>query len=223
MLHMIEPHSAGRSGRLLVDFDLTLFRTDAFAGDLWQEMATQSGRPVTETEEDGKNFHLDPVLGGYDFHAHIDSYGLSRDVLWKRLDELVRSKDYLYPDAAPFIQALQGAGYSPSILSYGENQYQSAKIVPVLAKLAGFQDGTTENESLSYDVVFQKKGQYIAATYPGEQGVLVDDVPGQNLPGGFVEIQLDRQSGLATPQEKVGGFVVANLEQAYSVIRDIHG
>ncbi len=207
---------------LHIDYDLTLFDTDRFASDLWQEFARLTGLPLEQVISDGAQLHADPILGGYDFSGHAALYGLDPIAMWARLDEIIRSRDYLYEDSAEFMQALRADGYNPRILSFGESHFQRAKIVPYLGKLVGESCRMSDVDSeLDYTVIFRKKGEYIAETYPGSLGALVDDVPDQNLPEGFTEIHLDKTLELSSPQEKVGGFVVASLAQARLVIKSI--
>lgn len=210
---MVNPYNTPNE-RLLVDFDFTLYKTDEFAQDLWQELSSQSGLPQATVAADGERFHMHPGLGGYDFEAHINSYDLDRELLWKKLGDIATSKDYLYEDSRPFIQELRGDGYAPSILSFGETRYQAAKIEPVLDTLVGVDTG----QLLPFQVIMQRKGPYIARQYPGERGALVDDVKRQHLPKGFLEIHIDRSSSQSAPKKKWGGFAVANLTQAYDVI-----
>ncbi|HSH31980.1 MAG TPA: hypothetical protein VK963_04920, partial [Candidatus Saccharimonadales bacterium] len=104
---------------LHIDYDLTLFDTTRFALDLWQLFAQLTRLPAEQIASDAAQLHADPVLGGYDFAGHADVYGLDRAFMWPRLNEIVRSKDYLYEDGAEFIQALRADGYRPRILSVG--------------------------------------------------------------------------------------------------------
>lgn len=210
--------------KILVDFDVTLFKTHEWMHDLWTEFAARTGLSYADVGADGQRFHVDPVLGGYDFNAHCDSYGLDRTLMWRRVEEMARSKDYLYDDSPAFIQQLQDAGYRPAILSFGERDFQTVKILPTLGRLSGIKDREAASGSeLPFTVVMEKKGDYIAREYAGEQGVLVDDVPDQNLPGGFSEIHIDRHSDQQKHEDKVRGFVVANLAQALDVIRSLYG
>jgi len=149
------------------------------------------------------------------------SYDLNSGVLWTRLDELVQGNDYLYADSARFMQELLGDDFDPTILSFGEAKFQQAKIIPCLEKLAG---SSWAASRIGVEVVARRKAEHLAETYRGHRGVLLDDVPRQNLPAGFIEIQIDRKRDL--PQllgnKALGGFVVSNLAQALQVIRSLH-
>ncbi len=207
---------------LALDYDFTLFDTARFSTDLWQEVARLTDIPLAQAAADGEGFHADPVLGGYDYEKHMAAYGLESAAMWAVLDDVVRSNDYLYEDSAEFVQVLRAEGYRPYILSYGVMPYQRAKIVPYIGKLAGASDERRNTgPDLGYTIILRRKGEYIAEAYPGARGALVDDVANQILPEGFVEIHIDRSLELTSPQEKAGGFVVANLAQAQHVIRSL--
>lgn len=140
--------------------------------------------------------------------------------MWQRLDGIVRSHDYLYEDSAAFMRGLRAAGYDPRIVTFGEQRMQHAKILPNLARLAGG-DKAYAAQPLAVDVTTGNKGDFLTARYAGQHGVLVDDVPDQNLPEGFVEIHLDRPRQLLAPLAKTGGFTVSSLEQARQVINSL--
>jgi len=58
---------------LFIDYDLTLFDTQRFGDDLLNDIAVRAALPFERTKSDAKRFEADPVLGGYDFGAHIAS------------------------------------------------------------------------------------------------------------------------------------------------------
>lgn len=207
--------TGSREFKVFVDFDATLFDTRRFARDLWQGIADESGTPYEHVQSDANQYKLDPVLGGYDLAAHLASYSVDSDKMWVRLAELLQHTDYLYEDSTSFMQALLAEGYQPGILSFGEKHFQEAKILPSLARLVG----THSVSKLPVVITTVRKGRYIAEMYPDFSGVLVDDVPDQNLPDGFTEIHLDRTAQHATPAKKLDGFVAADLMQALQVIR----
>ena len=203
---------------LYVDFDSTLYDTRLFADDLCRDIASLADVTVEQVRTDSKRFFADATLGGYDYIGHIRSYGLDPEIMWDRLDTIVRSKDFLYADSPKFIQELRSKGYNPAILSFGESRFQTTKIVPTLTRLTG----SADSKPLGFTVVFHKKGEHIADLHRGQRGALVDDVPDQNLPKGFTEIHLDRKRNLAKPEKTPSGYVVSNLEQALRAILTLH-
>jgi hypothetical protein len=199
----------------LVDFDWTLSNTTMSSDDLWYLMAERGDTTYEQAKIDGVAAHVDK-RGGYMFEKHIAKYGLDSVQMWKELDDLVRSHNYLYDDAIEFIQELLTAGMAPEILTFGEDRFQRAKIVPILGKLsAGI------SEEMHIQTVMEPKGMYIARTYPGKRGVLVDDKDEQALPEGWTEIFLDRKVELDEPLKRTTGFQVYNLHQAAQVIKNL--
>lgn len=200
--------------RIFIDFDSTLFDTRAFVPVFFTAVGKCAGLTWEQIEDDVPKYRADARLGGYDYIAHMQSYGLEPDAMWQLLDDTMRTGHFLYEDAVPFVQNLYTDGFKPQILSFGETRFQEAKIVPTILSLAP--------QGLEFDVVFRKKGEHIAEVHAGERGVLVDDVAGQDLPEGFTEIHLDRKRMLAAPERMMGGFVVSNLEQARQVILSLN-
>jgi hypothetical protein len=196
-----------------VDFDSTLFNTRQFSADLRKVIASKARLPFDQVAADAAHFRPHR-LGGYDFVAHVCSYGLDPEDMWQQLDTLARSRDYLYPDAAPFIAALRADGFDPKILSFGEERFQRIKIVPTLPTLTH----QTDTQALAYTVVFEPKNGHIAALHPGEQGVLVDDVADQKLPAGFSEIHLDRSQPETTLLQTSEGYIAGSLATAHQAI-----
>jgi len=202
-----------------VDFDFTLYNTKRFGGDLWQAIATAYRVPVAELSADANDYNTHPILGGYDFAAHMAAHGLDPAQMWEVLDTL-RHEDYLYDDSATFIGRLRAEDYNPRILSFGEQRFQEAKIRPTLTTLTG-DDPKAQHQCLDYEVVSRPKSEHLADILPGEHGVLVDDKPDQHLPPGFSEIHLDRGRILAKPLRKTDGYTVSDLMQAYQVIQQL--
>jgi len=201
-----------------VDFDSTLYDTPRFSADLYQMIAKAAELPPGRVVAEATRFRGHAKLGGYDYAAHVSSYGLDPESMWPRLEEIARTKDYLYPDAVAFIHALHGDGLTPRILSFGERRVQAAKIKATLGRLSPVPGG----RPLAYTIIFEPKNGHIAALHPGERGVLVDDIPDQQLPAGFHEIHLDRRRGNDAPLARHGdNFAVANLLQAGEAIHQL--
>ncbi len=206
---------------IFVDYDSTLYRTKEFADDLWLTLANAIGVPVEDVRTDSKLYRAHARLGGYMFEDHIAKYGLDPTAGWELLNVVTAKKDYLFSDSIPFMTGLLDAGYSPIILSFGEDRCQYSKIIPTLARLAGMPEETTlENNPIACRVILEQKGPYITRYYPEQHNILVDDVEDQKLPAGSTEINLNRSRvDLDHATEEDGILVVSNLMQALDVLR----
>jgi hypothetical protein len=199
---------------IYVDFDSTLYNTRVFTQKLWKLLSAHTGLSADKIQAHGASYRSNPALGGYNFDKHIAQYDLNPAVMWDELSKLADNTGYLFEDSAGFIQSLRAEGYDPKILSFGEKRYQLTKITPMLSRLAG--DRTLPE--LEVIVVDKRKREHIAKLHKGQRGVLVDDIPDQELPAGFSEIHIDRQLKLAELQQNSDGYTVANLTQAKQAI-----
>ncbi|HSX07162.1 MAG TPA: hypothetical protein VLG92_05585 [Candidatus Saccharimonadia bacterium] len=206
-----------------IDFDRTLFDTPRFGSDLRHGIAMHANITPEQARADAAPFYTHARLRSFDFEGYVATYGLNPDEMLEYVRQLAQANNYLYPGSAQFMQSLQASGLNPKILSFGEDRFQRAKILPTLPYLFGDVDSQTPatNTICEVYVTLEPKGPHIAHKHPGEQGILVDDVPEQNLPAGFSEIHLDRNSNLRNPEPKVSGFTVSDLKQAYEVITQL--
>jgi hypothetical protein len=206
---------------IYVDFDSTLYDTKRFRDDLWQAITIAYGVSVTELRADVKDYNTHPILGSYNFAAHMAAHGLDPAQMWNVLDTLTH-EDYLYKDSVEFIRVLRANDYDPRILSFGERRFQEAKIRPTLTALTESDPKAQgQHQRLGYEIVSRPKGEHLTHTLPGEHGVLVDDKSDQHLPLGFTEVHLDRGRIIAKPLRKTGGYTVSDLMQAYQVIQEL--
>jgi len=197
-----------------VDFDRTLYDSHRFTTDLFSAAAKEVGITTEEVFSNLGQFFPHPTLGGYDFEAHMKAIGASPKTMWQHLEELVNTNDYLYPDSKPFIRAARQAGFDPQILSFGEERFQMIKIIPAMKMLVD------EGEVLpKVTVVDRKKHEHIRELHPGQIGVLIDDVPDQELPEGFIEIHIDRSTSMPKPVPKLDGYRVSDLMQSLDIIK----
>ncbi len=211
----------------LIDYDWTLADTTKSSRDLWAMISEITKVPVEQIATDGEGFHPSH-LGGYDYAAHIRSYGLDEAAMWGELDELARSgaeqkpPAYLYDDSAPFMQELINSGQDPTILTFGVEPFQLGKIKPNLAHLTGIPDCDDGRLQIPVTAALEPKGVYIARAFPGRRGFLVDDKPNQQLPLGFAEIHLDRTRPEDHIEQTETGFVVGSLMQALNAIKSLN-
>ena len=225
---MIRPINAGEGDVIaLIDYDWTLADTTRSSNDLWTMISNISGIAVERVAKDGEGFHPSH-LGGYDYAAHVRSYGLDEAAMWGELDELARTgaeqnpPAYIYDDSAPFMKELINSGQDPTILTFGVEPFQLGKIKPNLAHLTGIQDCDDGRLQIPVTAALEPKGLYIARAFPGRRGFLVDDKPNQQLPLGFAEIHLDRTRPEDHIEQTETGFVVGSLMQALNAIKSLN-
>lgn len=205
--------------QVYIDFDSTLYDTAKFADDLATMLCERFRIDKDTYRKASRDYFAHPGLGGYDFTAHTSAFNIPTDVAWATLDALVGDKDYLYPDAAEFIASLFKAGLRPKVLSFGEQRFQEIKIKAALPHL--LKRTTLGTHDMEYYVVFKKKREHILENHPGERGVLVDDVPDQQLPSGFTEIHIDRKAALAAPEKDGDVYRVGSLDRARTIIEQM--
>jgi len=205
-----------------IDFDRTLFDTPKFGDDLNHLIAVHARVSPAQARMDAAPFYTHATLRSFDFEGYVAAYGLSPDTMLEHVRQLVHANNYLYDDSVQFIEALQTSGFTPKILSFGEDRFQRAKIIPTFTHLLGSDNADYgDSASLETYVILEPKGQHIALKHPSERGVLVDDIPDQQLPPGFSEIHLMRGSTLKQPQSTASGFTISDLAQAYAAIMQL--
>jgi len=197
---------------VFVDFDSTLFSHQQFGGDWRRALAAEAHISRAQFDEEELALQSDPTKQ-YSVTLHLASHGVGRERIAAIFRDLCTQNNYLYPDAALFVQSVREASLEPTILTFGGQLFQNAKIEPNLARLAG------NGRNLSYHVVDIAKGEYIASHVHGKRGVLIDDVADQNLPPGFTEIHLDRARQLDEPEKLESGYEVSNLNQVAWIVK----
>ena len=199
---------------IYVDFDSTLYHTALFSDQLRKRLSKKTGLPAEEIKADGRAFFFHPYLGGYEYEKHMAKYGLDPAEMWSLLEETCKT-NFLFTDSIDFIKALRADGFDPKILSFGEKRFQSIKIQAMLPLLS------SGGRDIEVVIVDKKKNQHIAALHNGQHGVLIDDVPDQDLPAGFTEIHLNRSQALQTPLIKDNVITISDLAQARKIINNI--
>ena len=186
-------HKRSEQPIYFVDFDFTLFDTRLFSDVLFSSLATASNLPFNEVATTSSNYYTHPTLGGYDIAKHAMSIGVSPEIVWPLLDDVLKN-DFLYGDSNVFLEELVADGNLVTILSFGEQKFQLAKIGSVLERTSKSVQDATE-----VHIVQERKTNFIQRFYPRHFGMLIDDVPSQNLPEGILEVHIQRGGMFPTP------------------------
>jgi len=203
--------------KLYIDYDRTLFDTDKFATALWGMFSEEAGKSIGDIEEMSKKAKIDPKFGGFDFDGLVSTLELKSQTMYTRLDSLLKSENFLIDGADQFIQLLLSSGYMPEILTFGQKGIQSAKIEVYLDKLTGDRPRT----DLACHITDEPKTDFIRKQAGSAQGILMDDVAGQELPRGFVEINFAQNAKLEAVETNKSGFRVSTYPQALKAIRAV--
>ena len=207
---------------IFIEFDETLFEHYAFAAwieDLLHkkgELTMGKGSFMTSINAYHEVLQQVPLLRLYrhrDHYAHATKSGWQ--ALWAEIHKQAKTSkaDFSYPDAKRFIERVKSLGAEVKILTYGDQEYQLFKIAS--CTVSGMAHLETE-------VILEPKSSYIASTYAGTRGVLVDDKYPLSLPDGWVHIWIDRESKLTDPEKMSAGVVhVSSLDQARAIIESL--
>jgi hypothetical protein len=184
---------------LFVDFDRTLFDTNAFTAQLWQSVNRRYDVDIELAKAESKAYFT--YLGNlydYDFFGHMRRItGLSDAAIEAAVREDLAHQQFLYEDSDA-VFAWHRAGHDVRILTYGNEPYQRLKL--------GFTPAILE--SLPVVIIRERKADYLASAHADQLGWLVDDKPDQQLPAGFAEINLNRTAEL--PVARGSGYVIVN-------------
>lgn len=172
---------------LLIDFDTTLFKTTDFWNDFAVIFAEASGQPANKYV----NHYTDLAVGegrrmSIDYDALlVDAHVAAEPIRLAAKEQLVQ-KSYIFEDALTLLAQLSQIkqNYDVAILTFGQVAFQNLKI-----------EHAPELTGIPIHITEQLKNEYISQYFsdrPG--GALVDDKPGQELPDGWLEIHIDRNT-----------------------------
>ena len=193
-----------------IDYDRTLFKTDAFKKQMFGALARKMQTSEKELTDAAKAARTDAKLGGFDYRAFIRDHGADVDEYEEELRNVLRSDDHLYDDATKFTHELIKRGLHPTILTYGEYHFQYEKVLAFIEALG------TDEYVVPIIVTNEPKGTYIARHYDKQQGILIDDKKDQRLPDGFEEVWLNRLDDTKASEPHV--HTVHDLGQALDII-----
>lgn len=106
--------------RLILDLDHTLLNTTAFKLALANSLdlsVAEWDQAYTGFMQDNQLFRVDDFLQGVT--------AAQRESFFQVVDHL---RKYLYPDTLPFLQSAHTAGYQQTIVTFGEQDWQTRKL-----------------------------------------------------------------------------------------------
>lgn len=200
--------------KLLLDFDRTLFDTHNFWIDLDILLFKKYGLPPDWLKENYPKF----VLSKYDqqmvvFQLLANQSRVPEAELAMSITEMIKNKpdNYLFFDAVDILSDLNqfAHGYEVEILTFGDNQFQAIKTDP--GELI---------RKIPIRIISEPKSEYIKREFSDYRGILIDDKPDQQLPEGWLEINLLRsnQSLNDIYEQSKNVYVINNLHQAQPII-----
>ena len=119
---------------IIVDFDYTLYRTDLLVRDMKEVLRAYGVGEEDFASSYNKSLQWDGAGYGfaYSFVKHIDilhhlGFVIPAEAAVKKLQTCVK-KEYLFPDAIPFLQFLKSLGERVILLTAGDQNFQAMKI-----------------------------------------------------------------------------------------------
>jgi hypothetical protein len=192
---------------LFVDFDRTLFDTDRFVEVLWLVLSKAFGLASETLKSTQSDFfeYVDQQYD-YDFFAHLHALtGEPHDTIRSRVKGDLVGMNFLFDDSGE-LRSWQGWGYDVRILTFGNEPYQRLKL-----------DLAPDLKDVPIDIIQEPKRDFIARNYKGGRGWLIDDKIGQEIPKGFMEINIDRTALL--PSRVQNGYgIVNNLKHVQDLL-----
>jgi hypothetical protein len=171
---------------IFLDFDRTLFDTDLFWIDFAECLAVVIGISPAQILNAYTDYVTTTNLTSYIFYEdYIKQHNINHKLVQESVDKMLKNKQYLFEDA---IELLDGSNNlqrecEVAVLTYGQELFQNLKIS--LCK---------ELKNLTSYITLLPKTEFIDYYMPNRFGLLVDDKLGQNLPNGWVEVHIDRNS-----------------------------
>jgi hypothetical protein len=192
---------------LFVDFDSTLFNTKDYMLSTWQAVAAHYGLDVAHEMARVPEFYRqigDLRTYYFDDHIHDVLPGEPLDNIARVAYEALKDRDFLYSDAQE-IFTWRTLGCEVRILTFAEpwTQHLKFNLVPAF-------------DEFPRDIVLEEKGQFIARTFPGVRGWLVDDRINNGLPEGVKGVWLNRAGLPNTSRNDI--ITINSLTQVQEVL-----
>jgi hypothetical protein len=185
---------------VLVDFDRTLFDLQLFYGTVWATLGEMYGFDAEKAIAEMRDYYYEAhngYHGTYGFANHLHHYAPDADEheTIAVLKDKLAGKRMLYDDADVIFEWAKTR--EVRILSFGETHLQEFKMA-----------FCQELAVIPQDFILSPKPQFIADTYPGRHGVLVDDKIEKGLPEGFKQIWIVRDPNDPRLENKPDGDII---------------
>jgi hypothetical protein len=185
---------------IFVDFDRTLFQTDALFPLLWDTVGELYPQADIQTAKNEVGKWYEIIEGDYKhylFPQHLlHVTGANFDQAEPLLLERLSKHDFTYPDVG-VINHWPAKGYDVRILTFGGEPFQKFKL-----KL-------TPQFIEPRDIILEPKGTFLAHHYPDAAGFMVDDKRNPGMPATIKEVWLNRQG--KTAEDAI--ITISSLEQ----------
>lgn len=186
---------------LLVDVDRTIFKTSEFTDILWLAVGKVCGIDGKAELAKHESYHVylddniqqlaiptkdNKRLRYYDFGAHLQAVtDMDKDEVTLAAQTELSKHNFVYPDAQAILQSIKDRpDLELSFVTFEQDWYQKIKRRQILRVVPEF-------GQFAWHVIQEYKGPYIARTYAGSQGWLIDDKQEQ-LPVGYKLLWLQR-------------------------------
>lgn len=196
---------------VLIDFDFTLFKSFDFWQDFSVALAQASGKDLATYSNGYEEFvRGEGRLRLVDYDLILEHAGVTLEQVSEHFARISANKDYLYEDARQLLTELRNMpDYEVEILTFGEERFQRFKL-KLVPEVAGYR----------HNIIQKLKTNFIAETFLGRQGVLIDDKPDQQLPEGWTEIHINRKAQTTHEPLQLSEHIwqITNLADAITLI-----
>lgn len=201
---------------ILLDFDRTLFDTDAFWQDFAGCLAEVTGlrqSAIANNYEDYCRGQGNDKLRYVDLDGFISEYGISFENIVSQVDKDFNLQDYLFADAAIAYGLFESHqdNFDFAVLSFGQEKFQNLKI-----------SRCNLPKDIPVYITQQAKTDFINYYLSDRHGALIDDKLGQDLPRKWTEVHINRSNKLTGPA-KIGKnlYQISNLAQVPELLQKL--
>lgn len=172
---------------VLLDFDRTTFDSNRFYIDALAVLERRFGVNARQMAADyTQHCEWRNGIRFYDLLSHTEALGIAGEIAGKVISDGLAGRNYVYDDVVPFLAFVQTRASRVEIVTHGLPRFQELKrrLAPAISLLP-------------FHPIVVPKADFIAETYPGAHGLMIDDKMVEGLPAGFRHIWIDRPAGAA--------------------------